>query len=134
MAFKLGWFPKRRVIIASVWPSIAVLMVAIALTACTRRAGWLSVGGAIITALGTLLWAHRLFRLKPAAADDPLPPATFPAEPGARFVEFNVAHHNERMMRQLDNYRGYIGVLLSIAGGIIGSVGPFMAGLIWDLK
>ena len=63
---------------------VLVLLLTVALVVFTRRAGWLSVGGAVIAALGARMWAHRIFRVRPHHGDEGLPSPTLPPEPGAR--------------------------------------------------
>ncbi len=107
---------------------LAVLSASVLGALLTGKSGWLSVGGAAISALGAHLWAWRIFRQRPERADDPLPPATFPPKPGSPGVQLNMENLYERGRRALDNWYSYIGVWLTIAGGIIGSAGPFL----WD--
>jgi hypothetical protein len=119
--------PVRR----AVGPSVLVLFIAIWLVIVTKNGGWLSVGGAVISAFGARLWANRIFRQRPERADDPLPPAALPQEPGARGVQLNWDYFAVAHQRALDNWLGLVGVWLSIAGGIIGSAGPFLLGFVW---
>ena len=90
----------------------------------------MSVGGAIISALGARLWAFRIFRQRPERANDPLPPTAFPGKPRDRGVQMNPEYFNQEFLRAPDNYYGLVGVWLTIAGGIIGSAGPFLLSLI----
>lgn len=131
---QLGAVPIKQEFIRALWPSIVILLAAVVLTVCTRRSGWLSVGGALVSALGARLWAHRLFRVGPAAADNPLPPVSHPLEPGARAVALNSEYFNQAFQQALDNYRGYWGVWLSITGGMISSAGPFVAQSLWGIQ
>jgi hypothetical protein len=108
-----------------------VLLISVLLVIVTKNTGWLSVGGAFISAFGARLWAFRIFRQRPERADDPLPPAALPGPPGARAVQFNFDYANQLRVRAEDNWYGYIGVWLSIAGGILGSAGPFVLSLLW---
>jgi hypothetical protein len=129
MAMTLGPGAIVPAIKRALWPSILVLVVTVAVAIYTAKSGWLSVGGAIISALGARLWAWRIFRQRPERADDPLPPTTLPRQPGARGVQLNIGYFNEAQKRALDSWYAYIGVWLTISGGIIGSAGPFL----WDL-
>jgi hypothetical protein len=121
-----AWPIRRR---ALRWP-VAVLVATVFVAACTKNAGWFSVGGSIIAAIGARLWAARAFRLK-ERADDPLPPVVLEQyrSPTTGAVPLNSEHFNERMRRYVDNIEGVLGVGISIAGGIIASVVPFVASL-----
>jgi hypothetical protein len=109
-----------------------VLLLTVVLVLYTRKTGWLSVGGAVITALGARLWAHRIFRVKPHRGDEGLPPPGLPPEPGARAVAMNPEYFQVLHLQALDNLYSYVGVWLTIVGGMIGSAGPFALGLFWD--
>jgi ABC-type branched-subunit amino acid transport system permease subunit len=110
----------------AVGPSAIVLALTIVLVILTGKSGWLSVGGAVISALGARLWAFRIFRQRPERADDPPTPLMFPRKPGEQGVQVNMGAIDERIIRGLDNWYAYIGVWLTISGGIIGSAGPFL--------
>lgn len=105
---------------------VLVLLVTVLAVIVTKDTGWFTVGGAAISALGARLWASRLLRLTPAGADDPLPATTHPPEPGAKAVQLNTAYFAEAHKRALDNYSGFVGVWLTIAGGFIGGALPFL--------
>jgi hypothetical protein len=110
----------------AVWPSALVLALTIAVVVYTGKSGWLTVGGAIITALGARLLARRILRQRPERADDPPLPATLPGPPGAKAVQLNVAALNDMQQRALDNWNAVFGVWVTIAGAIIGGAGPFV--------
>jgi hypothetical protein len=116
----------------ALWLPVLVLLLTVVLVVFTRKAGWLSVGGAVIAALGARLWAHRIFRVKPHHGDEGLPPPTLPPEPGARGVAMNLEYLPALHRQTLDNLYSYVGVWLTIAGGIIGSAGPFVLSLFWN--
>ena len=130
MTFTLGPTVVRAIVLRTLWPSVLVLMLTFLAIAYTQNIGWLTVGGVAITATGTRLWAARLMRLKPHAADDPLPPTSF-LEPGAKGARLNVECFNEAGRRAADNFRSYVGVLLSIFGTIIALV-PTIVDLVRD--
>jgi hypothetical protein len=109
-------------------PPILVLVLTAGVAWFTRNPGWFSVGGAIISAIGTKHWARRLFRNKPNQSDEPLPPTTLPG-PGPGY-QLNWASLNESSQRARDNLHAFIGVWMTIAGGIIGSAVPFLLGLL----
>jgi hypothetical protein len=104
------------------WRPAVVLVASIVAVVLTEESGWLGVGGAVIAALGARLWAARLFRYSPERVDDPLPPAT---DDGG---QVNFDHFNQRLLRTVDNWSSYFGVWMTIAGGMLGSAGPFL----WD--
>jgi hypothetical protein len=127
----LGIGTIRPALRRALWLPALVLVLTVIVVVITRSAGWLSVGGAFISALGARLWANRVFRVRPHRSDEGLPPPTLPPEPGARGVEANVEFFAVLRAQALDNLYSYVGVWLSIAGGIIGSAGPFILGLFW---
>ena len=111
-----------------------VLVVTVVVVVATRKPGWLSVGGAVISAIGARLWAHRVFRVGAHRGDEGLPPPTLPPPPGSPAgpgVLLNLGYLNALGQQALDNLYSYVGVWVSIAGGIIGSAGPFLLGLLW---
>jgi hypothetical protein len=110
---------------------VLVLLASCALVVVTKRSGWLSVGGAVISGLGARLWANRLFRVGALRSDEELPPPFFPAQPGAPGVQFNPGHANALGQQAMDNYLSAVGVWISIVGGMLGSAGPFLLGLAW---
>ena len=112
---------------------VLLLVLSVLVVIWTHRSGWLSVGGAAITALGTWRWAGRLFR-DPTRSDPGVAPMTLP-DPQRRgpLVMLNPAAFNDLRQQAEDNWRAYLGVWISIAGGIIGSVGPFAVDLVWPL-
>jgi hypothetical protein len=99
---------------------------------CTRKLGWFSVGGSVISAIGTKYWAWRLLRLKLGDIDEQLPPEDLTG-PGSRFPirAQSYARMIEDGRRTYDNMRSYVGVWVSIAGGIIASAVPFLIQLVW---
>jgi uncharacterized protein (DUF697 family) len=111
---------------------LLVLVLTILAVAYTGKLGWFSVGGSVISAVGTKYWAWRLLRLKPGDIDDQLPPEDL-IGPRSRFPIRAVSH--ARMIadgrRAYDNLRSYVGVWVSIAGGIIASAVPFLMHLVW---
>ena len=56
-----------------------------------------------------------------------------PGRRGAKLVQFNLEYFNAAGRQALDNLYSYAGVWVTIAGGIIGSAGPFLVGLMWDI-
>jgi hypothetical protein len=110
---------------------IAILLLSVAIMVLTHEPGWLSVGGAAISAIGTRHWATRLFR-DPRRSDAGLPPTTLPDPQGrGPGVLLNPAAMTELGQRARDNWSAYLGVWMSIFGGIIGSAGPFLMDLVW---
>jgi hypothetical protein len=109
-------------------PPILVLVLTAGVAWFAGNPGWFSVGGAIIAAIGTKHWARRVFRFKPNQSDEPLPPTTLPG-PGPAY-QLNMSSLNESAQRARDNLHAYIGVWMTIAGGIIGSAVPFLLGLV----
>jgi hypothetical protein len=112
------------------WP-IATLVATVLVAAISKNAGWFNVGGGAIAAQGTFMWAGRLLRLM-QHADDPLPPAVHEQSRNSvtGLVAVNSDHFNEAQRRQIDNIRAHVGVWLTVIGGIIASVVPFLCGLI----
>jgi hypothetical protein len=106
------------------WP-IVVLVLTIIVAAVSKNAGWFSVGGSVISGIGAMLWAGRLFRLK-ERSDDPPPPIVFD-------MLVNPPGSTEASRRQVDIIEGILGVWISIAGGIVASTVPFVFSLahIW---
>jgi hypothetical protein len=88
------------------------------------------VGGAVVAAIGTRLWASRLFRVKGHRSDEQLPPQFLPMQPGALTVAPNPDYIPALQRQTLDNLYSTVGVWLSICGGLIGGAGPFLLGLI----
>jgi hypothetical protein len=117
-------------------PMLRVPLLALALTilmvVCTRKLGWFNVGGSVISAIGTKYWAWRLLRLKPGDIDEQLPPEDL-TRPGSRFPVRARSHARmiEDGRRAYDNLRSYVGVWVSIAGGIVASAVPFLIHLVW---
>ncbi len=127
----LGPGAIRPAVVKAFWPSLVVLLLTIAVVIGTKNPGWLTVGGAVISALGARLWAYRIFRQRPERADDPLPPPNLPGPPGTRAVQVNFDYFNKAHLRALDNYYGLFGVWITIAGGFVAGPGPFLLGLVW---
>jgi hypothetical protein len=109
---------------------VLTLLIACALAILTKKSGWLSVGGAVISALGARLWANRIFRVGVLHGDEELPPPAHPPEPGARGVQLNIEYLNTLGRQAMDNYLSAVGVWISIGGGMIGSAGPFILDLL----
>ena len=111
---------------------IGVLLISIALVLHTHRSGWLSVGGGIVSAIGAYYWAIRLFKYPAQSSEPEVPPLAVPDPagrgPGLLLVQDGF---EELRKRASDNFRAYLGVLLSIIGSIVGSAGPFIADLLW---
>ena len=63
------WPALRR----ALWLPVLVFVLTVAVVIETGKAGWLSVGGAVISALGAKLWANRFFELAPTAATKACP-------------------------------------------------------------
>jgi hypothetical protein len=114
----------------ALWLPALVLLASFALVARTGKADWLGVGGAIVAAIGTRRWAARLFRVGPKKSDEQVPSPTLPMEAGARGVAVNPDFFNTLQRQALDNLSSYIGVWLTIAGGLLGGAGPFLLKLL----
>jgi hypothetical protein len=127
----LGPGAIRPILVQTLWLPAVVLVASAVTVVWTKTPGWLSVGGAIVSAIGARLWAARLFRVKPHKSDEVLPPPVLPREPGARGVQMNPEYLPALGQQSADNLRSYVGVWLAIGGGIIGSAGPFLLGLVW---
>jgi hypothetical protein len=112
----------RQVARTLVLPAV-VFGITIIVASWTHKGGWLSVGGAVISALGALLWANRLVR-EPTLSDNP-PGPTVPLVALVPTVE------PELKQQARENLAAYVGVWVTIAGGIIGSAGPFLLDLLW---
>ena|ERR1017187_4761927 len=110
---------------------VAIALLSVGAVILTHRSGWLSVGGAFISALGARHWASRLFR-DPQRSDAGLSPMTLPDPQGrGPRVIMNEAALNELDRRACDNWCAYLGVWLTIGGGILGSAAPFIVDLVW---
>jgi hypothetical protein len=111
---------------------LLMLALTILVVVSTRNLGWFSVGGSVISAIGTKYWAWRLLRLRPGDIDDQLPPEDL-TSPRSRHAVRAVSYGRmvEDGKRARDNLFSYVGVWVSIAGGIIASAVPFLIGLIW---
>jgi hypothetical protein len=81
--------------------------------------------------MGAKLWANRVFRVGGHRSDEGLPAPVLPLEPGARGVAMNPEYLPAMHQQALDNLYSYIGVWVSIVGGIIGSAGPFVVAQFW---
>lgn len=127
----LGPGATRPALKRALWLPALTLVITAVVVFLTEKFGWLSVGGAVISALGARLWANRVFRVGARRGDEELPAPFFPPQPGAVGVQLNIEHLNARHQQALDNFYSYVGVWLSIGGGIIGSTGPFLLGLLW---
>jgi ABC-type branched-subunit amino acid transport system permease subunit len=109
-----------------------VLLISIALVLSSHRSGWLSVGGGIISAIGAYYWAIRLFRYPAQSSEPEVPPLAVPDPAGGGPGMLLVADGFEELRKRAsDTFRAYLGVLLSIIGGIVGSAGPFIVDLLW---
>jgi hypothetical protein len=106
------------------WP-LVTLVGAVVVAVISKNAQWFSVGGSVIAAQGTFMWAGRLFRLL-QRADDPLPPVVHEQSrnPVTGLAALNSEHINEAQRRQVDNIRAHVGVWLTVVGGIIASAVP----------
>jgi hypothetical protein len=126
MTMTLGPGAIRPAAWRAFWPSALVLALTVAVVIYTGNSGWLTVGGAIITALGARLLARRILRQRPERADDPPPTVTLPGPAGSHVFQLNPAGLNEMAARGLDNWNAVFGVWVTIAGAIIGGAGPFL--------
>jgi len=95
-------------------------LLAAILALVTRKLGWIILAGVGISVLGTRLWAHRLLRLGPDRAEDPLPSPTHPQRPGEIGVQFNFEYSRIAHQRALDNWRSYWGVWITVSGSVLG--------------
>jgi hypothetical protein len=113
-------------------PPLLALAITILAVIYTGKVGWFSVGGSVISAIGTKYWAWRLLRLGPADIDEQLPPEDL-TRSGSRFPVRARSHARmtEDGRRAYDNLRSYVGVWVSIAGGIIASAVPFLTEQVW---
>src|SRR5881394_2445380 len=109
----LGPGSIRPALRRALWLPVLVLLLTSAVVIITGQAGWLSVGGAVISALGARLWAHRLFRVRPHRGDEGLPAPVLPPEPEARAVAMNPEYLPALVRQALDNLYSYVGVWLS---------------------
>jgi hypothetical protein len=107
------------------WP-IVVLTASVIVAAYMRNAGWFGVGGAIITAIGSWLWARRVFRLQDP--DAPPPPIVGPQQGTRGLAPVLGEGTRELQQRQIDNIVGRMGVRIAIGGGLIATL-PFFLGL-----
>lgn len=104
------------------WPTVA-LVATVLVAAVTKNAAWFSVGGSVIAAQGTFMWAGRLFRLM-QHSDDPMPPPVLEHTRTQSTVAVNSEFFHEGHRRQVDNIRAHAGVWLTVIGGIIASAVP----------
>ena len=107
------------------WPSV-VLIATVIVAAYTRNAGWFSVGGAVIVAIGSRMWAVRAFRLRDP--DAPPPPVVGSPQGPRGLVPLLGEGIRELQLRQRDNIVSRMGVWIAIGGGLIATL-PFFLGL-----
>jgi hypothetical protein len=126
----LSAYSVRQVRLRALRLPLAVLVATVLVAAVGKNAGWFSVGGSVIAALGTLMWAGRLFRLM-QHSDDPLPAPVYDLSrnPNTGLVAINTDHINEAQRRQVDNIKAHVGVWLSVIGGIIASAVPALCSI-----
>jgi hypothetical protein len=85
-----------------------------------------------IAAFGAWHCAWRMIRLGPNQVDAPLPPTVLEELRGrSGLAPLNPAFFDEAQQRAIDNVRSFVGVWLTIAGGVIGSAGPFLLETFW---
>jgi hypothetical protein len=130
--FTLGKVVKVAIVRRALGLPALVLAVSVLIVICTGKSGWLSVGGAVISALGARYWARRLLRLNPDHADDPLPPAVLMEHQApSGLVPVNPEFFVEGPKRASDNLYAFVGVWLTIRGGMLGSAAPFLVDTVW---
>ncbi len=133
-----------RIVIVAIWRRalawpILVFCLTVLAVILTSQPGWFTVGGGVISAIGTLHWAKRLTRLRPNRVEEPLPPAAWSA---AELLKMGVPvagpalpvrqeFFDEVVQRANDNWHAFIGVWLTIAGGIVAGALPFLWGVFW---
>jgi hypothetical protein len=106
---------------------VVVLVATVALAAYLKNRECFGVGGTIIAAIGSYLWAVRTFRLPDP--DAPLPPLTGPPQGPRGLVPLLGEGVRELQLRGIDTIVSRTGVWIAIGGGLLGTVVPFCLGL-----
>jgi hypothetical protein len=131
VALTLGPTPLKDIAKRILWFPALCLVLSIVAVFVTHKSGWLSVGGGVVTAYGTLFWARRLAR-NPTGSDPEVPPMAIPDPQGrGPGLLLHGPGINARSEQARDNWAAYLGVWLTIIGAIVGSAGPFLADTFW---
>jgi len=130
-------FPPREIRLIQLrtlrWPAV-VLVATIALAAYLKNRECFGVGGAVITGIGSYLWAVRTFRLRDP--DAPPPPIIGHPRGPEGLVPLLSEGVREVQLRGIDTIVSRTGVWIAIGGGLFGTVVPFCLGLahVWTCE